>query len=251
MTLKDLLRGRRAEWQVPDSAKKVARHLVVTEFLRQIDEAQLAAPLKIAVVGGSVNGLEEPEIIALAAAGIEFDATTFGIDGSCDEFLDLNERHSNLSRHDLVLCSQVLEHVWDHSAAFFNLSALVRPGGWIWMACPASNRVHSSPDYYSAGFSPAYLELNLNRSGFDVRTKGQVGSERLYFLTHIIGNWPSGLQYRRPFKHVLSTFGLRSIGLIVRLLPVLLMEYRFSPSERWASETWAFAQRRNEVGVRA
>jgi SAM-dependent methyltransferase len=245
MTLKDRLRGRRAEWQVPDDAKKVARHLVVAEFLRQIEASRLATPLKVAVVGGSVNGIEEPEIVAMSGVGIEFDVTTFGIDHSCDEFLDLNEQRSDLAQFDLVLCSQVLEHVWNHTAAFFNLAALVRPGGWIWMACPASNRVHSSPAYYSAGFSPAYLALNLKRSGFDVREMGQIGSERLYFLTHIIGNWPSGLQYRRPFKHVLSTFSLRSIGLLVRQLPILLMEYRFSVEERWATEAWAFAQRRS------
>jgi len=112
-------------------------------------------------------------------------------DEAADEYLDLNVRSEREAHYDLVLCSQVLEHVWDHEATFSNLTARVRPGGLLWMACPAPNREHASPEYYAAGFSPAYLRQNLKKVGFDVHDAGQIGSERLYFMTHAIGAWQS------------------------------------------------------------
>jgi 2-polyprenyl-3-methyl-5-hydroxy-6-metoxy-1,4-benzoquinol methylase len=80
------------------------------------------------VIGGD---RDDPEILALQGTGIEFTVRTLGIDEAADEHLDLNMRGEHEAHYDLVLCSQVLEHVWDHEATFSNLAALVRPGGLL------------------------------------------------------------------------------------------------------------------------
>jgi len=226
---------------VPDTAKLVARHLVVEEFLRQLAASGVRGSLRLAVVGGD---RDDPEILALQGAGIEFTLRTLGVAEAADEYLDLNERSEHEAHYDLVLCSQVLEHVWDHGTAFSNLAALVHPGGLLWMACPAPNREHASPEYYSAGFSPTYLRQNLEKVGFDVLDAGQMGSERLYFMTHTIGTWPSGVQYRKPLRHALFGLDRSKLEMLIRMVPVLLMERQFTSDPRWATESWALGRRR-------
>ncbi|TSA48151.1 MAG: class I SAM-dependent methyltransferase [Actinomycetales bacterium] len=68
-------------------------------------------------------------------------------------FLDLNKPIAIVTQQfDLLLCSQVLEHLWDLKQAITNLVSLTNPGGYNWIAYPASNFAHGSPDYFSAGY---------------------------------------------------------------------------------------------------
>jgi SAM-dependent methyltransferase len=46
---------------------------------------------------------------------------------------------------DFVLCTEVLEHVADWSAAFANLAALLRPGGRALVTCPHFYKLHEEP----------------------------------------------------------------------------------------------------------
>lgn len=225
---------------MPLASRFAARNLVVAEFVRQFIAANGHAPVDIAVIGGDRN---EPEILALQEAGVQLTIRTFGIDGKVDEWLDLNQREAPGADYGLVLCSQVLEHLWNHQTAFMSLASLVRPGGLLWVACPASNFEHASPEYYSAGFSPAYLRANLQKVGFDVYAAGQIGSERLYFMTHVIGTWPSDVQYRKPIRHALFGLNRGKLGMFIRMVPVVLLGREFTANPRWATEAWALGRR--------
>lgn len=234
---------RRSGRSVPLASRLAARNLVVAEFVRQFIAANGHAPVDIAVVGGDRN---EPEILALQEAGIQLTIRTFGVDDRVDERLDLNQREVRGADYGLVLCSQVLEHVWNHQTAFMSLASLVRPGGLLWVACPASNFEHASPEYYSAGFSPAYLRANLEKVGFDVYAAGQIGSERLYFMTHVIGTWPSDVQYRKPIRHALLGLNRGKLEMFIRMVPVILLGSEFTANPRWATEAWALGRRRSD-----
>ena len=76
--------------------------------------------------------------------------------------------NSMQSRFDLVLCSQVIEHIWNHDAFFENLIFPIKEGGLLWLACPTSNFPHLSSEYFSAGFTSKYLEQNLKYRGLEV-----------------------------------------------------------------------------------
>jgi SAM-dependent methyltransferase len=46
---------------------------------------------------------------------------------------------------DFILCTEVLEHVADWSAAFANFATMLRPGGRVLVTCPHFYRLHEEP----------------------------------------------------------------------------------------------------------
>ena len=67
---------------------------------------------------------------------------------------------------DVVLCTEVLEHVPDPIAALRELVRLVKPGGYIILTAPCCSLVHFAPHYYSSGFSRYWYETHLVNLGF-------------------------------------------------------------------------------------
>ena len=102
----------------------------------------------IAVVGGSSR---EPELSIFRqlypSARIEF----FGIENSCEETnfqeFDLNsDEYSSGDKFDFIICSQVLEHIWNLENSFRVFLQMTKPGGYRWVNVPASNFPHGSPN---------------------------------------------------------------------------------------------------------
>ena len=114
------------------------------------------------VVGGTE---QDPEYQHLKQIHPECAFQFLGLEAAKENFtfLDLNSDSKQLPNAKLVLCSQVLEHVWNHESFFWNLSELTEVDGYLWLNVPMSNFVHGSPDYFSAGFTPDYLERNLEK----------------------------------------------------------------------------------------
>lgn len=225
------------------------RALVLANFGIFIQEYFLERiRLDVAVVGGSVD---EPELKLLTGLGYEMNIEIFGIDEG-DTWLDLNDVGDfslpNRRQFDLVLCSQVLEHVWNHSEAIKTISSFLKPEGFLWLACPASNKSHASPHYYSAGFSPEYLESQVVSSSLKCVSKGQIGTARLYKATHLLPSWLSVNEHNSPF---FSAF--RSQPVIKRLffrvrylltsLELFFTSGKVTTSGRWATESWIVASR--------
>jgi SAM-dependent methyltransferase len=75
---------------------------------------------------------------------------------------------------DLVLCTEVLEHVLDPSSLLGEAHAALRPGGRLLLTVPFAARWHFVPyDYWR--FTPSSLAHLLERAGFDqivVRARG-------------------------------------------------------------------------------
>lgn len=175
------------------------RNLVVEEFQKWLVTSKPAIST-VAVVGGTSA---DPEVAVvnklLPDATIHF----FGIDNSRNDAnystLDLNSNpRTNMAKFDLVISSQVLEHVWNLANAFDNLSQLTKQGSYLWVNCPASNMAHGSPAYYSAGYTDGYIAENLKHRNFDVLISKTIGSKRNYFMTHTLRFWPTEAELRRP-----------------------------------------------------
>ena len=81
----------------------------------------------IALVGGN---FEDPEIKYLLSLGIS-DITIFGIDSEADILYDLNIEQQSVNKYDLIICSQVLEHVYDIKNAISNVKELTKPNSLI------------------------------------------------------------------------------------------------------------------------
>ena len=59
---------------------------------------------------------------------------------------------------DLVLCSEVIEHLDDQPAALRNLSAMIRPGGRLVLTCPAG-RMYATEKHFGHVRHPTREEL--------------------------------------------------------------------------------------------
>ena len=222
------------------------REQVLNRFILQIENLGNSLQIgQINLLGGSAN---DPEAVYLKDKYPNALITTFGIEDS-DFYLDLNLNHSTGGAlGDMVLVSQVLEHVWCHDQFFENVVKQAKVGGLIWIGCPASNKAHGSPEYYSAGFSSIYLRNNLQNFDCEIIATGFFGTKRLYLATHWIPGWLSVRAHKFPilFTFYDSRFIERFV-LILRYIGQLMVlsftNARPASNERWATESWIMARK--------
>jgi len=171
----------------------------VTHILLEYIQNNKIQLRSLAVVGGSSN---DPEVVEIKKIFPQISISYYGIDNPDNDFpftiLDLNEPVQMNISFDLVLCSQVLEHLWNVQQAFKSLADMAGKSGLVWINCPASNMAHGSPAYFSAGYSSDYLEKNLVSLGQEVILHGNIGSKRYYFMTHTLRFWATELEHRHP-----------------------------------------------------
>jgi len=67
---------------------------------------------------------------------------------------------------DLVLCTEVLEHVPDPLAALREFSRLLRPGGCMVLTAPFCSLTHFAPYHFASGLSRYWYERHLSALGF-------------------------------------------------------------------------------------
>ena len=175
------------------------RDYVVEHFSKAISP-YMNSIASIAIVGGSPS---DPEMQAFSGKSVTIQ--TIGIEETNDVFMDLNLPISRTldgrsGVYDLILCSQVFEHLFDIKHALANLNSLTKDNGFIWLGFPASNRAHGSPEYYSAGYQPEIItklveSMQLNLKILDA---GLVGSKRYYFMNHALQVWANKSELARP-----------------------------------------------------
>jgi SAM-dependent methyltransferase len=204
--------------------------------------------LHVAVVGGTP---EEYELAALRKVGFDINFDVFGIDAD-SVFLDLNSEipKSELpkSQFDLVLCSQVLEHTWNLDAVFRNLTHFISHDTLIWLAAPASNKFHGSPEFYSAGYTEVFIAQNFEKLGVATLQAGHIGTKRNYFATHLLPRWLSVRSHAIP---LFFSFGqgrfIANIYFTVKFFPwtllLLLVSPRISSDPKFATESWFLGAR--------
>jgi hypothetical protein len=161
---------------------------------------------KVAIVGGSFMDHEVPLI------KIKFPEATFEVFGiePGQTYLDLNSTILMHRDFDLVICTNVLEHVFHHEIFALNLLSLLQKNGTLWLCFPFNDKYHDAPDYYSAGYDPDYVSKLFQRNGGVVETTKIISSKRGYLFTHLLRDWPSEFKYNHPFfGQILCSLGLR------------------------------------------
>lgn len=68
---------------------------------------------------------------------------------------------------DLVLCTEVLEHIDDDAAALDELRRVLAPGGWLLITVPTPPAVHD-PAHVREGYAPEDLTRMLTARGLEV-----------------------------------------------------------------------------------
>lgn len=228
------------------------RHLVTKAFKTFLENQTIEIGL-VAIVGGSSMDPEVDVIKEMYPGAI---IHYFDIDNPANDanfrYLDINSTHSIpefTNCFDLIVSSQVLEHIWNHEYFFDLISDMSHPGGLIWINCPRSNLEHGSPHYFSAGFTSSYLESNFSKHGFEITNSGEVGNKRYYLATHFARYWQTSDENRRPLLKYNFQPG-SNLGILKkfifelpsRLLLVLLPNAN-STETKWATESFIGARK--------
>lgn len=89
---------------------------------------------------------------------------TSKIDLICD-IVDVPESDASF---DVILCSEVFEHLPDAGKVLDEFLRLLKPGGKLIITAPFASLVHFAPYHYVTGFSRYWYEYHLPLRGFDL-----------------------------------------------------------------------------------
>ena len=155
-----------------------------TRALAERDVRHLPAPVegaKLLDIGcGSGAFVRRAISLGYSAEGLEFDAAA--VAAAAKEGIPVREGSlpdTGLPNagFDVVMLSQVIEHLHDPMAALREIHRLLKPGGLFWLATPnmdAPGHVHFGADWrglepprHLVLFSPKALNMALEQSGFE------------------------------------------------------------------------------------
>jgi SAM-dependent methyltransferase len=139
-------------------------------------------------------------------------------DGASHHLCTLDEIPVEDARFDMVLCTQVLEHVPEPHAVLSELCRVLRPGGRLWLTAPMFYPEHDEPyDFYR--YTTFGLRHRLTAAGFEVEQlewlEGYFGT-----LSFQLGTASSALP-RRPESYGGGPIGLMCAGLASAARPAL------------------------------
>lgn len=137
-------------------------------------------------------------------------------------------------RYDLVICSEVIEHLEDQQGAFANLSDMVSPGGHLLISCPAG-RVFETEQRFGHLHHPTPAEME----DFGRRTG-------LRTVRSLVWGWPAYYFVKcaanvNP-EYSLRAYGTGQYGFIKKAINALLYCASFLswPSSRGCQLFWLY-----------
>lgn len=69
---------------------------------------------------------------------------------------------------DVLLCTEVLEHIPEPTTALREMARILRPGGRIFLTAPLGSGLHQMPYHYYGGFTPQWYKHFLPQFGFQI-----------------------------------------------------------------------------------
>ena len=132
---------------------------------------------------------------------------------------------------DVILCTEVLEHVPDPVAGLKEMCRLVKPAGQIILTVPFSSWTHFAPFHFSSGLSRYWFEKHLNDLGFNIEELTPNGGWMDFVAQEI---------WRLPW--IGRTYSKRALGWIalITALPLMLVLRLMKSFDRGSSELVTF-----------
>lgn len=133
--------------------------------------------------------------------------------------------------YDVILCSEVLEHVPDPVAALKEMCRLVKPNGQIILTVPFASWTHFAPFHFSSGLSKYWFERHLNEFGFNIEELTPNGGWMDFVAQEI---------WRLPW--IGRTYSKRAFGWIalITALPLMLVLRLMKAFDHGSSELVTF-----------
>jgi ubiquinone/menaquinone biosynthesis C-methylase UbiE len=76
---------------------------------------------------------------------------------------------------DIVLCTEVLEHVPRPIEALQELSRVLAPGGTLLLTAPLASGLHQQPFHFYGGYSPNFYEKFMHEFGLEITELRPIG----------------------------------------------------------------------------
>jgi SAM-dependent methyltransferase len=128
---------------------------------------------------------------------------------------------------DLVLCTEVFEHLPDPVKALNELARIVKPGGKIIITAPFNSLTHFSPYHFSSGFNRFFYEHHFARLGFQLLECTANGNYFEYLAQELRRIAFVAKNYSYPLnRHIIKPF----IGVLLIFLSFLSKHDRGSES---------------------
>jgi len=86
---------------------------------------------------------------------------------------------------DVVLCTEVLEHIPEPTHALDEFARLLKPGGLMILTAPFASFVHMAPYHFCSGFSKYWYEHHLPLRGFEIIELTANGDWNTFLLQEI------------------------------------------------------------------
>jgi SAM-dependent methyltransferase len=98
---------------------------------------------------------------------------------------------------DVVLCTEVIEHVPDPISAIKEISRILKQGGTLFLTAPLGSGLHQEPYHFYGGYTPYFYEKVLSDFGFSkieiIPNRGfySLFSQELIRLVRRLAPWKS------------------------------------------------------------
>ena len=96
---------------------------------------------------------------------------------------------------DVLICTEVFEHIPDPVAAFKKLSKLIKQDGYLVITVPLASHIHQAPYYFSSGLSPYWFEYWSKLLGFETLSLQIQGD----YVDRMRQDVSTLLNFKRPF----------------------------------------------------
>lgn len=86
---------------------------------------------------------------------------------------------------DVVICTEVIEHIPYPNETIAELGRLLKPGGVLLLTAPYCSIPHMTPFYFFNGFSSDYYKFFLSKYGLELEYIGRNGDPFLYLAQEL------------------------------------------------------------------
>ncbi len=90
--------------------------------------------------------------------------------GELDYISDINNIPVENESFDVILCTEVLEHVPRPDLAIAEFSRILKPTGLVILTAPLGSSIHMAPYHYYGGFSPFWYQYFLSLNSFEIES---------------------------------------------------------------------------------
>jgi SAM-dependent methyltransferase len=141
-----------------------------------------------------------------------------------DYVSDITEIPVPNASFDVILCTEVLEHVPEPIQAVAEISRILKPGGRAILTAPLGSRLHQEPYHFYGGYTPYWYQNFLPMYGLEIETItpnqgffSYFAQEAVYFHC-VIAPWNWKVSWRWA-KLILALLWLVTLPLCRLLLP--------------------------------